>query len=352
MAAVFRKAERHNLMARVALCGPTGSGKTFTALGVAITLADGGKVAVIDTERSSADRYADKFSFDTCPLEHFSPESYMEAIEAASSGGYAALIIDSLSHAWDGAEGLLERVDAIAKRSRSGNTFNAWGEATPLHRRLIDAILAFPGHVIVTMRSKMEYVLETNDKGKQVPRKVGMAPVQRQGVEYEFDIVGDIDQEHNLIISKSRCFALADQVVNRPGKKFAQEILTWARGGKATADTKPPAPVAKPADPTPATPTPAPSSVAPAQPAPSTPAVPPTTPSAQPTPASNSGAAIAAQLANIRALATENGMKSAEERKALIEGIISHPLTDMSALTADEREKLITRLTNMLKEEK
>jgi len=331
---MFKKAERKGLKARLALCGPTGSGKTYTALGIAVTLAEGGKVAVIDTERASADRYADKFDFDTCPLTSFSPEAYGEAIKDAAKNGYSALVIDSLSHAWDGADGMLERVDSIAKRSNSKNTFTAWGEGTPLHRRLIDQILDFPGHVIVTMRSKMEYIIEDNGKGKLAPRKVGMAPVQRQGVEYEFDIVGDMDQEHNIIITKSRAFDLADKVVNRPGKQFAETILKWAKGNS--------------------TPVPVTTATPPAEPAQKNQSLPPTKPvvefnTKQPpsTPpavekTSQTGAEVAAQLKKIRVLAISEGAKTPDEIRQLIGGIVGREITSATDLTTEERETVIS----------
>lgn len=253
MTSKFKKAERKNINIRMALCGPTGSGKTYTALGLATTIAKelGGRVALIDTERSSSDRYADKFDFDQCQLDTFAPEDYMAAINEAADAGYPVIVIDSLSHAWDGQDGLLERVETIAARSKSGSTFNAWSQATPVQRRMIDCILSFPGHVFVTMRSKMEFVQEKGENGKTVIKKVGMAPVQRQGIEYEFDIVGDMDQEHYLILTKSRAAELADKCFPKPGKKFALDVLAWARGSadatprtetKEPAKTEPPAP--------------------------------------------------------------------------------------------------------------
>lgn len=246
---MFKKAERKNLRIRLALVGPTGSGKTYTALQFASVLADGGTVAVIDTERSSADRYADRFTFDACQLTSYSPEEYTEAIVAAGKAGYSVLVIDSLSHAWEGQDGLLERADAIAKRSKSGNSFTAWKDATPLHRRLIDTVLAFPGHVIVTMRAKMDYIQEKDSNGRTQVRKVGLAPVQRAGVEYEFDLVADIDQEHNLMVTKSRAVELDGLVANRPGPDVAEQILAWANGGTAPADPLPPSPSSASADP-------------------------------------------------------------------------------------------------------
>lgn len=236
----FLKATRERINIRLALCGPTGSGKTYTALGVASTIAKkmGSRVAVIDTENRSADRYADVFDFDRVVLSQFAPESYEQMIHAAASAKYGVLVIDSFSHAWDGPDGMLERVDQIAAQSRSGNTFQAWGKATPVFRALIQTLLNFPGHLIVTMRTKMEYVLEDDAHGKKIPKKVGMAPIMRAGVEYEFDVCADMDLDHTMVITKSRCFALANKVMSKPGPAFAESLFTWANQGEVPAPPK------------------------------------------------------------------------------------------------------------------
>jgi energy-coupling factor transporter ATP-binding protein EcfA2 len=238
---MFKRSQRKNLKIRLALVGPTGSGKTYTALQFAQVLAEGQGIAVIDTERSSADRYADIVGFDACQLAKYSPEAYTEAIVAAGKAGYRVLVIDSLSHAWEGQDGLLERVDAIAKRSKN-NSYVAWKDATPLHRRLVDTMLAYPGHLIVTMRAKMEYIQEKDSEGRTQIRKIGLAPVQRQGIEFEFDLVGDLDQEHILTITKSRAVDLDGLVSHKPGRAVAEQMLAWANGGTAV-DSKPLCPV-------------------------------------------------------------------------------------------------------------
>jgi hypothetical protein len=228
---VFQKATKKQCRARVALDGPSGSGKTYTGLIISTTLANGGKVAVIDSERGSASKYADEFEFDVCQLIHFSPHEYIKAIHAAEQAGYAAILIDSLSHAWSGIGGALEMVDNATARSRSGNSYAAWREVTPVHNALVDAMLQSTCHVVATMRAKTEYVLEDDGKGKKTPRKIGLAPVQRDGMEYEFDIVGDMDFENRLIVSKTRCKALRGQVVSLPGPDFAKIILDWVSDG-------------------------------------------------------------------------------------------------------------------------
>jgi len=246
MAIQFTKATKKQARLRLALIGPSGSGKTYSALAIGTRLVKGGRVAVIDTERGSASKYAGLFEFDTLELDTFSPQIYVQAIQAADAAGYDVLIIDSLSHAWMGKGGALEQVDQVAKRSNSQNSFTAWREVTPHHNAMINAILQCKAHVIVTMRAKTEYVMEVNEKGKNTPRKVGLAPIQRDGVEYEFDLVADMSLENDLIVSKSRCPQLSGAVVNKPGAEVAQTLAAWLTDGaeapEPPAETTTPAP--------------------------------------------------------------------------------------------------------------
>lgn len=224
----FQPATKRAAKLRMALDGPAGSGKTYTALAVATALAQ--PVALVDTEHGSASKYADLFEFATLELESFHPERYMEAIGAAEAAGFGTLILDSLSHAWTGKDGTLELVDRAAKRSTSGNSFAAWKDVTPIQNALIERIISSKLHIIVTLRVKTEYVIQTNDKGRQEPRKVGLAPVQRDQLEYEFDVYGRLDPDNNLVITKTRCPVLAGQVIPRPGAELAQTLNTWLSG--------------------------------------------------------------------------------------------------------------------------
>jgi AAA domain len=142
------------------------------------------------------------------------------------------VVIDSLSHFWMGQEGMLEQVDNAATRKYGGNSFGGWKDARPIERAMIDAILAYPGHVIVTMRTKSEWVIQENERGKKEPKKIGTKAEQRDGIEYEFTIVGDMDLDHTLVISKSRAKPLADAVIRRPDDMFGQTILDWLGTGK------------------------------------------------------------------------------------------------------------------------
>jgi hypothetical protein len=226
--ASFKQAVKSESRLRLALTGPSGSGKTFSALGIATGL--GSRIAVVDTERGSASKYAGDFTFDVMELDSHHPQNYIDAIHAAEMEGYDVLIIDSLSHAWTGRDGALDLVDKAIKKAQSGNSFAAWRDITPLHNALVDTILCARLHIIVTMRAKTEYVVEEDGRGKKVPKKIGLAPVQREGVEYEFDVVGDLNLDHELIVSKTRCSILTGKIIPKPGAGMGQTLKGWLHG--------------------------------------------------------------------------------------------------------------------------
>jgi len=233
---MFQKATRTQSKLRMSIDGPAGSGKTYTALRFAHALAKqlnhGGKVGFIDTEHGSASKYVGDspdgipFQFDVVELKDFSPDRYAEAINAAGKFGYSVLVVDSLSHAWEGKGGALEM------KMKAGEGWNAWRNVTPIHNRMIDSMLQSPCHIITTMRSRMEYVQEQDSHGKTVIRKVGMSPVQRPGMEYEFDVLCDMDWAHILTVSKSRCSAVADMQVDKPGAEFIGPVIEWLTSGE------------------------------------------------------------------------------------------------------------------------
>jgi len=226
----FKKATKAAAKLRLGLVGPAGSGKTMTALRIAAGL--GGPVAVIDTERGSASLYAGErgLDFDVIELDTYGVERFIDAIKAAADGGYATLVIDSLSHAWSGKGGILEFVDNAGKRNQGGGNFGAWRDATPRHNSLVDAILGAPLHVICTLRSKVEYVVE-NVGGRNQVRKVGLQPVQRDGLEYEFTVVGDVTQDHDLVVTKTRAAFLADAVIRQAGEDLGRQLAAWLSDG-------------------------------------------------------------------------------------------------------------------------
>lgn len=228
---MFQQATRHDLRLRMALYGPAKSGKTFSALRIAFSLAGPtGTVAVINTESKAIEKYIGlapdgiPFQFMMETLTNFDPDLYTRSIIQAGQMDATALIIDSLSHAWSGAGGALQQVD----NASGNNKFSAWKNVTPKQHRLVEAIMRSPCHVIATMRSKMGYDMERNEKGKVQPVKVGLQPEQRSGMEYEFDITGQLDLEHNLTIDGSRCPHLPNgSVFKNPGAEVVDMIKDW-----------------------------------------------------------------------------------------------------------------------------
>lgn len=232
MAIQFTKATRAVVKARIALPGPSGAGKTYTGLMLACAL--GTKVAVIDTERGRASMYVglNGWEFDTLNPQSFSPASLTEALGVAAGAGYDAVLIDSLSHYWSGVDGMQEQAD---KRAKSGNSFSGWKEARPDERRMFDALASYPGHVIVTLRTKTSYVIEQierNGRTTSVPRKVGLKPDQREGIEFEFDLIGDMDPDNTMTVSKTRLPMLNGAVVEKPGPELAEIIKDWLADGE------------------------------------------------------------------------------------------------------------------------
>lgn len=219
---MFKKAQRQQAFIKIALTGPSGSGKTLSGLLMASGL--GSKIAVIDSENGSASLYSDRLPFDTAPISPpFTTEKYIQAIQSAEAGGYEVLVIDSLTHAWSGPGGLLEQKEQMD--ARGGNSFANWAKITPKHNALMSAILHSKVHVIATMRSKQDYVL-ADKNGKQVPQKVGLAPQQRDGAEYEFTTVLDIAMNHEAEASKDRT-GLFDGKLFKISKLTGEALRTW-----------------------------------------------------------------------------------------------------------------------------
>ena len=234
----FKKAERTQATLKIALTGPSGSGKTFSGLILAGAL--GKKLAVVDSENKSASLYADSdkkelagIVFDVRDIEPPYPiGKYTAASEAAEKAGYDVLLLDSLTHAWAGEGGLLDKKAALDQRG--GNSYTNWATITPEQERLKARILQAGIHVICTMRSKQDYVLEQNEKGKSVPKKVGLAPIQREGMEYEFTTVFDIAMDHNAAVSKDRT-GLFDGQIFKISKETGTKLMKWLKAAKPQA---------------------------------------------------------------------------------------------------------------------
>lgn len=227
---MFKKAERKQAKLRLALSGPSGSGKTTGALLIAKGL--GGKIAVLDTERGSASLYADLCDFDVVELvPPYTPERYIEIIHEAEKAGYTTLILDSITHEWNGQGGILEIVDNVARSKFRGNSYAAWNEGTPRHQKFIDSMLASSLHIIATMRSKAVYVETEKGNGKKTIEKQGAAPQQRDGLEYEFTAVLDLAVDGNLAnASKDRTRLFHDPFVIT--EDTGRKLFEWLNSGK------------------------------------------------------------------------------------------------------------------------
>lgn len=222
----LRKAQKQKAKLKLAVVGPSGSGKTYSSLLIASGMTDWAKIAVIDTENGSADLYDGLGDYNVIQLQSpYTPERYIEAIQAAEKAGMEVIIIDSISHEWDGKGGILEMHGAMP-----GNSFANWAKFTPRHNRFIEAILQSTCHVICTMRAKQDTVL-VEKNGKQVPEKVGLKAVTREGVEYEFTLVLDINIKHQTTSSKDRTGLFVAEpefvVTAETGKK----LKDWAEKG-------------------------------------------------------------------------------------------------------------------------
>ena len=246
----FRKAERKKARARCAICGPAGAGKTHGALLLAAGL--GERILLIDTESGSGDLEVGKPGIPDYYVATmdppFDPAKYIEIIKSAEEQ-MDVIIIDSLSHAWAGSGGLLDQQGKISDRGT--NSFAAWRQITPKHNSLVDCMLQSRAHIIATMRSKQEYVLEEDSRGKKAPRKVGLAPVQRDGLEYEFTIVFDVDQKtHTAMATKDRSSLFPADEMFKISKATGESIHAWLDSGSEALAPEPEAEIAEaPAEP-------------------------------------------------------------------------------------------------------
>ncbi|MFG2210545.1 AAA family ATPase [Streptomyces sp. NPDC048638] len=233
----FGPAVKTRLPGRIALMGPSGSGKTYTALQLASAL--GSTTAVIEAVHGHAAKYADRFDFHVCPpLTYCSPEALIAVLAECAARGYQTVIVDPYTLFWSGHGGVLEQVDDATKRGSSGNK-SGWGEVRPRERRMWDALFAYPGHVIVTLRSKTEYHLEADEQGGHAMRRFGGRPEHRDGAEYEFNFVGAMDSDNTLVVLKALCVDLSGAVVAKPGADFAGRVRDWLQDGAPSAEPVP-----------------------------------------------------------------------------------------------------------------
>ena len=231
MTVSFVKATKKQAKLRLALEGPAGFGKTYTGLTLAREL--GGRTAFVDTEAGSASKYAHLFDFDVIELAPpFHPDRAVEAIGAAVAAGYDTVIVDSLSHFWQGDGGLLNVVDDIARTKYRGDSHRAWKDGGEIEQRLINAILRSPIHVIGAMRTKKDYI-RVEEGGKTKIRAAGTKTIQREEFDFEFDLVGRFDVPSVLTILKSRCDTLPPEtIIDKPGKDLADKLKAWLDSGE------------------------------------------------------------------------------------------------------------------------
>ena len=236
---MFEKVTRKKAKLRMALTGVSGAGKTLSALLIAggMTGGDWNKIALIDTEHERARFYANRsdlgtgeFLYESFPPP-YSPERYKTLVQEAAKavGPDGVVIIDSFSHAWNNEGGVLDIKDRIASQ-QGKNSYTAWNEAGKFQNDLVNTILAVNCHTIVTMRSKMEYAMQENERGKMSPVKVGLAPVQRDDTEYEFDIVLDIARNHVATASKDTTFLDTFGKVITP--ELGEQLVKWLNTGE------------------------------------------------------------------------------------------------------------------------
>jgi hypothetical protein len=241
----FQKAARHAVKLKIGVDGPSGAGKTLGALSLAVGITAGGKIALGDSENGSASLYADRFAFDTVMIPNAEPDTYKAIIDAAVAGGYAALILDSLSHAWLKVLAEKEEYDRNHPKSNSWTNWRIFG---PRWDGLMAHVLQAPIHIIATMRSKQAYEqVQSGDKKSVV--KLGLQPQVREGAEYEFGLVFSVEQNHLATATKDRTGLFAGREVDLCDATLHQELVRWMNSGgpMATPPVSAPAIPSKPA---------------------------------------------------------------------------------------------------------
>lgn len=237
---IFTPAKRETVKLKLAVQGPSGAGKTLGALALAEAIAAGGKVALIDTENGSAALYADRYAFDTIVMHPpYLTKKYEEGVKAAIAAGYSVLVIDSISHQWDGDGGILQRKEETD--ARGGNHFSNWEPFTKEHNKFRALLLDAPIDIVVTMRSKMAYSQEQKQNGSGTTiKKLGLQPQQRDGMEYEFTVAFDVQMDHKAAASKDRTDLFKNRLVDLLDPTVWKELLDWRKAeSAATAESGP-----------------------------------------------------------------------------------------------------------------
>lgn len=233
---MLRKASRKKAKIRLGLSSVSGGGKTYSSLLIARGLASSwDKIAIIDTENNSADLYEGLGDYNVFPLQApYSPERYVQAVKECEAAGMEVIIIDSITHEWDGKGGILDIHGGM-----TGNSFTNWASITPRHQAFIDCILQSPCHIITTVRRKQDYEMSKDDKGKVVVQKAGLKEITREGFEYELTANLELDIKHNATASKDRTGLFADKPHFTPTIETGQIIKQWCETGADNTPTLP-----------------------------------------------------------------------------------------------------------------
>lgn len=243
MALQFKRATREQVKVKLGVTGPSGSGKTKGALALARQLVGPeGRIAFVDTENDSGSLYADFTEFDTISLTApYTSAKYTEAIKAAVEERYDVIVIDSLSHQWEGSGGILDRKTLEERRGNTNggsvNGYTLWAKYKEEHRAFVAGMLAAPIHVIGCMRSRQEYV-QGERNGKKTVEKLGMAPITGEGMEFEFSVVFDLNMQHMATATKDRTDLFDGQLIDLLFDNPGERILEWLKSG-APAKPKP-----------------------------------------------------------------------------------------------------------------
>lgn len=231
----LRKATRKKAKIRLGLSAVSGAGKTYSALLVAKGICgDWSKIAIIDSENNSADLYAHLGDYNVLPIHApFSPERYVEAIKACEKAGMEVIIVDSITHEWDGKGGCLEIVESL------GGKYQDWAKVTPRHQKFMEAILQSPCHIITTVRRKQDYEMVKDNNGKVKIEKAGLREITREGFEYELTINLELDTLHHASASKDRTGLFMGKPVFIPSEKTGELIAAWCEQGEEAFDIRP-----------------------------------------------------------------------------------------------------------------
>lgn len=226
----LRKVSRKKAKIRLGLSSVSGGGKTFSALLIAKGITgDWSKVAIIDSE-NAADLYAHLGDFNVLPIEApFPPEKYISAIKACEKAGMEVIIVDSITHEWEGKGGCLEIKESL------GGKYQDWAKVTPRHQAFIDAILQSPCHMITTVRRKQDYEMTKDNAGKVKVEKAGLREVTREGFEYELTINLELDMSHHATASKDRTGLFMGKPAFIPTEETGRIIAEWCEIGEDAA---------------------------------------------------------------------------------------------------------------------